>query len=74
MDIIKRINIMIGETGIMTGDIATNIAKGHVPVIGMKYKKKKRKNRLTGTTVVHEEGDCPDGYYWCPVKKKCVKE
>ena len=74
-DIVRRINKFIDEEGIVTGDVEQNFAKGHVPVIGMKYKKKKRKNRLTGSTVVHEkDGECKDGYYWCDVKEKCVKK
>lgn len=67
MDILKKLGLFLGETGIMTGDVEQNLAKGHVPVLGMTYRKKKRKNRLTGHTIVHEK-ECPDGYYWCDKK------
>jgi hypothetical protein len=37
-----------------TVDIEKNLTKGNVNVFGMKYRKKKRKNRLTGETTVYE--------------------
>ena len=55
MDIIDKINI-ITET-ILTGDIEKNLAMGHVPLIGMRYKKKKRKNKLTGRNIIVSEYD-----------------
>jgi hypothetical protein len=53
MDIIKKIDIIIETT--LTVDIEKNLAKGHVPVIGMRYKKKKRKNKLTGRDIIISE-------------------
>ena len=53
-DIIDRIDLMINET-ITTSDIENNYAAGHVPIIGMVYRRKKRKNKLTGQTIVHEK-------------------
>lgn len=73
MDILEKIDKILGEVGIMTGDVEQNLAKGQVPVIGMTYRKKKRKNRLTGQTVVHEK-ECPEGYRWCKIREKCVKK
>lgn len=53
MDIIKRIETLIEST--TTGDIETNDAKGHVPLMGMRYKKKKKRSKLTGKAyTVHE--------------------
>jgi len=45
------------ETGTITTDIEKNLAKGRVQVMGMKYKKKSRKNKLTGSTVVYERNN-----------------
>ena len=54
MDIIKKIDRIIETT--TTGDVEKNLAKGHVTLLGMKYKKKKKKSKLTGVDiVVHEE-------------------
>lgn len=53
-DIVNRMCIILGES-ITTTDVEKNYAAGHVPVIGMIYRRKKRKNRLTGQTVVHEK-------------------
>jgi hypothetical protein len=67
MDITEKIGKLIGdESGAtMTGDIAVNTGKGNIDVIGMKYKKKKRKNEYGTETIVHEkEGDCPEGEKW----------
>lgn len=67
MDVLRRINtILIGdESGATTtGNVATNTAKGEVPVIGMRYRKKKRKNKMGTETVVHEEEKCPEGQKW----------
>jgi DNA-directed RNA polymerase subunit RPC12/RpoP len=36
----------------VTADVATNKAQGSVDVIGMRYKKKKRKSKLTGAPIV----------------------
>lgn len=53
MDIVNKINLVIETT--LTGDIEKNLAKGHIPVIGMRYKKKKKKNKLTGQEItIHE--------------------
>ena len=49
MDIVDRLNLMISDET-TTGDIA--LPPGEV--IGMTYRKKKKKNRLGTETVVHE--------------------
>ena len=68
MDLLDKIDkLLIGdETGATTtSNVAINTAAGYVPVIGMKYKKKKRKNKLGTETIVHEaEYDCPEGQKW----------
>jgi hypothetical protein len=59
--------LLIGdESGAtMTGNVAKNTAKGHIDVIGMTYRKRKRKNKLGTETIVHEEGEeCPEGKKW----------
>jgi len=53
-DIEEKIQILINEATITT-DVEQNLTPGNVDVLGMKYKKKKRKNKLTGKTVVYEE-------------------
>jgi len=40
-----------------TGDIAQNKARGHIKVIGMKYRKRKRKSKLTGRPIVIHENE-----------------
>lgn len=67
MDLISKIEkLLIGdETGAtLTGNVATNTAKGHIDVIGMSYRRKKKKNRLGTETIVHEEEHCPEGERW----------
>ncbi len=68
MDLLNKIDkLLIGdETGATTtGNVATNTGKGHIDVVGMEYKKKKRKNRLGIDTIVHEEDEeCPEGQKW----------
>lgn len=49
MDIVDRLNLMVSDET-TTGDIA--LPPGEV--IGMTYRKKKKKNRLGTETVVHE--------------------
>lgn len=39
----------------VTTSIATNKAQGHIDVIGMRYKKKKRRSKLTGAPIVIHE-------------------
>lgn len=41
----------INESTITT-DVAQNMAQGHVNLIGMRYKKKKKKSKLTGSPIV----------------------
>jgi len=54
MDILGKINFILETT--TTSDIEKNTAKGHVPLLGMRYRKKKKKSKLTGMDiVVHEE-------------------
>ena len=56
MEILKKIDWLLETT--LTTDIEQNKAKGHVPVIGMVYRKKKKKSKLTGADyVVHEQDD-----------------
>lgn len=47
MDILQKINFIL-ERGTVTTDVATRLS---INLIGMKYKKKKRFNKLTGTYV-----------------------
>ena len=54
MDIVKKINRLLETT--VTANIEKNDAKGHVPVIGMTYRKKKKKSKLTGGTITTHEG------------------
>lgn len=74
--ILRRINVLLMDQdggATTTGNVATNTAKGKVPVIGMRYRKRKRKNKLGTETTVHEkEGECPEGQKWWPIKKKCI--
>ena len=54
MDIITKIDRLIETT--ISGDVEKNLTKGHVTLLGMKYKKKKKKSKLTGVDIViHEE-------------------
>ena len=57
--------LLIGdESGAtMTGNVAKNTAKGHIDVVGMSYRKRKRKNKMGTETIVHENG-CPEGQKW----------
>jgi uncharacterized protein YxeA len=56
MDILKKIDGLLETT--LTTDIEKNKAKGHVDVIGMVYRKKKKKSELTGADyTVHEKED-----------------
>jgi len=67
MDLLGKIDkLLIGdESGATTtGNVAVNTAKGHIDVVGMAYRKKKKKNRLGTETIVHEEEDCPEGQKW----------
>jgi hypothetical protein len=68
MDLLSKIDkLLIGdESGATTtGNVAINTAKGDIDVIGMAYRKKKKKNRLGTETIVHEEEeDCPEGQKW----------
>ncbi len=53
-NIIDKIDLILRET-IVSGDVATNTAKGHVTVIGAPPKKRKRKvkkSKLTGKNIV----------------------
>ena len=54
MDILGKLDRVLEST--TTSDVEKNTAKGHVPLLGMRYKKKKKKSKLTGVDiVVHEE-------------------
>lgn len=54
-DILEKLEFIL-ERGTISTDVEKNLAKGHVPVIGMKYKKKRKFNKLTGTYItIHEE-------------------
>lgn len=67
MDLLDKLDkLLIGdETGAtLTGNVATNTAKGHIDVFGMTYRKKKKKNKLGTEYTVHEEHDCPEGEHW----------
>ncbi len=68
MELVDKIDkLLIGdESGATTtGDVAIQTGKGRIDVIGMTYKKKKKKNRLGTETVVYEkEGECPEGEKW----------
>jgi hypothetical protein len=56
MDILKKIDGLLETTQV--SDIEQNKAKGHVDVIGMVYRKVKKKSKLTGADyTVHEEDD-----------------
>jgi hypothetical protein len=67
-NLLDRMNkLLIGdESGAtMTSNVAKNTGKGHIDVIGMKYRKRKRKNKLGTETIVHEEDEeCPEGQKW----------
>lgn len=66
-NLLDRIDkLLIGDDAgaTTTGNVAINTAKDHIDVIGMEYRKKKRKNRLGTETIVHEEEDCPEGQRW----------
>jgi Zn finger protein HypA/HybF involved in hydrogenase expression len=41
----------------VTADVATNKAQGHIDVIGMRYKKKKKRSKLTGAPIVVYEDE-----------------
>ena len=67
MDLLGKIDkLLIGDDAgaTTTSNVAINTAKGHIDVIGMEYKKKKKKNRLGTETIVHEEQECPEGEKW----------
>ena len=73
-DLLNKIDkLLIGDQSgaTTTGDIATQTGKGKIDVIGMTYRKRKRKNKLGTETAVHEE-DCPEGQKWCDKEGKCV--
>jgi hypothetical protein len=54
MDLIDKIDRLLETT--TTVDVEKNWAKGHVPLLGMRYRKKKKKSKLTGMDiVVYEE-------------------
>lgn len=60
-DILEKLDFLL-ERGTITTDVAKNKAKYHVPLIGMRYKKKKRYNKLTGAYItVHEEKNIDEG-------------
>lgn len=54
-DVVKKLDRMISDEdggATSTGDVATNTAAA--TVVGMRYRKKKKKNKLGTETVVHE--------------------
>ena len=54
-DILEKLEFIL-ERGTISTDVEKNLAKGHVPVIGMRYKKRRKFNKLTGTYItIHEE-------------------
>ena len=67
MDLLGKIDkLLIGDDAgaTTTSNVAINTAKGNIDVVGMEYKKKKKKNKLGTETVVHEEEECPEGQKW----------
>jgi hypothetical protein len=56
MDILQKIDGLLETT--LTTDVEQNKAKGHVDVIGMVYRRKKKTSKLTGADyTVHEKED-----------------
>lgn len=54
MDVINKIDRLLETT--VTADVEKNYAKGEVPLLGMRYRKKKKKSKLTGVDITtHEE-------------------
>jgi len=54
-DVIKKLSRLLGDA-VLTTDVAKNWAEGSVNLVGMRYKKKKRKNKLTGKPIIVHEG------------------
>ena len=55
MDILGKLDRVLEST--TTSDVEKNTAKGHVPLLGMRYRKKKKKSKLTGMDIVVHEKD-----------------
>lgn len=77
-DILEKLEFLL-ERGTISTDVEKNLAKGHVPLIGMKYKKRRKFNKLTGTyIIVHEEEEveesCGKDHSKDKKKKKTKKE
>lgn len=53
-DVTDKIRILIREST-CSADIETNDAKGKVPLIGMRYRKRKKKSKLTGIDITTNE-------------------
>ena len=72
-DLLKRLDRLIGDAT-LTPDVEVNQAQGHITVIGMRYKKKKRKNKLMGRPIVVHEGQKTFYYKFIPGADESVFE
>jgi len=65
LDRIDKLLVNDESGATLTGNVATQTGKGKIDVIGMRYRKKKRKNKYGTDTIVHEDDEeCPDGEHW----------
>lgn len=53
-DITDKIRVLLREST-CASDVEINDAKGHVPLIGRRYRKRKKKSKLTGVDIPTNE-------------------